>query len=95
MGVFEDLGLVGKGTYGEVYRATVIGSGGKMVAIKTMSLGEDDESILNEMKLLSDLDHPNIVKYYSSFEHQGSIWVVMEYCLINLSSFLRKMKRNF
>jgi serine/threonine protein kinase len=31
-----------------------------------------------EVKILSGLDHPNIINYYESFAHEGSLYIVME-----------------
>lgn len=35
---------------------------------------------MNEAKVLSMLDHNNIVKYYNSYECDGKIFIEMEYC---------------
>lgn len=36
--------------------------------------------IRDEIKILSDLDHPNIIKYYETYESPNYIYLVMEYC---------------
>jgi len=33
-----------------------------------------------ELKILSTLDHPNIVKYYEHYEDTQYMYLVMEYC---------------
>ena len=37
------------------------------------------QNALNEAKLLSILDHPNIISYYDCFEHNGMLQIAMEY----------------
>ena len=34
----------------------------------------------DEISILSSLDHPNIVKYYETYESPNYLYVVMEYC---------------
>jgi len=36
--------------------------------------------IRDEIKILSSLDHPNIIKYYETYESPNYIYLVMEYC---------------
>jgi serine/threonine protein kinase len=56
---------VGEGTYGVVYRATVIDTG-KVIAVKKIRLEAEDEGVpstaIREISLLKELDHPNCVK---------------------------------
>ena len=43
---------------------------------------EQDEAkaaISEEMKILSEMDHPGIVRYYESFERDGKVYIAMEY----------------
>lgn len=54
------------------------------VAIKVISkknLSEADiEEIHQEVSILQSLDHPNIVKYYETYEDVDFIYLVMELC---------------
>lgn len=38
------------------------------------------DEALNEVKVLSKLEHPNIVKYYDSFIEKSFLNIIMEYC---------------
>ena len=44
-----------------------------------MSLGQI-EDLKDEVRILCTLDHPNIVKYYETFEDTNYLYLVMEYC---------------
>ena len=49
---------------------------------------------LNEVKVLSQMDHPNIVAYHDSFERDGILMIEMEYADGgNLQEFLAKQNR--
>ena len=53
------------------------------VAIKAIpknKLGNTIELIREEIEILRTLDHPNIIKYYESFESDKFMYIVMEYC---------------
>lgn len=36
-------------------------------------------SAMNEIQILSRLDHPNIISYYDNFEEDGVLMIEMEY----------------
>lgn len=38
------------------------------------------DSIREEVRILSGLDHPNIVKYYETYDDIKYMYLVMEYC---------------
>ena len=38
------------------------------------------EVLKDEIKILSSLDHPNIVKYYETYEAPNYLYLVMEHC---------------
>jgi calcium-dependent protein kinase len=53
------------------------------VAIKAISkkkIGDNLKQIKAEINILSSLDHPNIVKYYETYENKEFLYIVMEYC---------------
>lgn len=34
---------------------------------------------MNEVEILKKLNHPNIVKFYESFEDKGKVYIILEY----------------
>ena len=73
------------------------------VAIKVISkskLSEEDiEALHMEVAILQKVDHPNIVKYYETYEDEKFIYLVMELCpggelLEKLTDNKRKMIEN-
>jgi hypothetical protein len=36
------------------------------------------QSLSSEAQILSELNHPNIINYYESFQEEGSLYIVME-----------------
>ena len=41
---------------------------------------QECRDLLKEVETTKDLDHPNIIKYYESYEDPQSIYLVMELC---------------
>lgn len=52
-----------------------------MVAVKEMNLARQPrkDMIINEIRIMKETVHPNIVNYIDSFLVKESLWVVMEY----------------
>lgn len=49
---------------------------------------------INEVKVLSILDHPNIVSFYNNYEWEGKLLIEMEYCEGgNLAEFLSSLSK--
>ncbi|KAM0951365.1 putative protein kinase STE-STE20-Pl family [Dioscorea sansibarensis] len=79
---YELLHELGKGSYGSVYKARDIKTS-ELVAIKviTMSEGEEGyEEIRGEIEMLQQCSHPNVVRYFASYQGEEYLWIVMEYC---------------
>ncbi|GAB7361438.1 hypothetical protein MBLNU230_g1494t1 [Neophaeotheca triangularis] len=74
---------VGRGAFGSVYRA-LNWSTGETVAIKQVRLADLPRSELNvimqEIDLLKNLHHPNIVKYHGFVKSHESLYIILEYC---------------
>mmetsp|Transcript_41345 Transcript_41345/g.50123 ORF Transcript_41345/g.50123 Transcript_41345/m.50123 type:complete len:723 (+) Transcript_41345:289-2457(+) len=79
---FEKIKSLGRGAQGSVILVRRKADGSKFV-IKRIFVDEqseeDKEEVMNEIKVLATLAHPNIVGYYGSFMEDGVLNVVMEY----------------
>ena len=64
------------------YKAVRKTNSSSFVAIKVLKCGcyLDKSAITEEVKILKDLDHPNIIKYYEEIEDGPYIFLVTEYC---------------
>lgn len=75
--------LLGNGSYGRVYYAVNKKDKTHKVAIKViekLDLDADDiDSLKTEVGVLQKVDHPNIVKYYETYEDTSKLYLVMEY----------------
>ncbi|MGC4049163.1 MAG: protein kinase [Paludibaculum sp.] len=83
IGRYQITRLIGRGGMGAVYEA-IDPSIGRTVAIKTIPLGEGEESerakerFYREARLAAILKHPNIVTIYDVGEEQDYSYIVME-----------------
>ncbi|KAI0465176.1 hypothetical protein LJB42_000400 [Komagataella kurtzmanii] len=78
---FELFERLGKGAFGVVYHGFDKVTN-MHVAIKQIDLESTDDSIeeiQNEITLLSNCSHPNIIQYHGSFVKGYKLWIVMEY----------------
>ena len=71
---------IGQGASGGVFKAYEAGTK-KCVAIKQMNLEQQPKKdlIINEILVMKDSKHKNIVNFIDSYLHEGDLWVVMEY----------------
>eukprot|EP01065_Artemidia_motanka_P024457 TRINITY_DN2918_c2_g2_i1.p1 TRINITY_DN2918_c2_g2~~TRINITY_DN2918_c2_g2_i1.p1 ORF type:complete len:1617 (+),score=555.53 TRINITY_DN2918_c2_g2_i1:49-4899(+) len=73
---------IGKGAFASVFLARNLLTGGVM-AVKEMSITgrteEELQSMLDEIKLLFDLSHPNIVHYFYCERTDSDLLIFMEY----------------
>lgn len=76
--------VLGSGTYGKVFLASLKSNPNIKFAIKTLPKSKLSDSNLNdikeEIKILQTLDHPNIIKYIETFENKKNMYLVMELC---------------
>lgn len=79
--LYSKIKKVGQGASGSVFVAKVLAAGTK-VAIKQMDLSHQPrkELIVNEILVMKESQHPNIVNFLDSFLVNGAeLWVVMEF----------------
>jgi hypothetical protein len=66
---------VGRGAYGVVWRAEEVRGGRAVVAVKVF-LDQPEEA---EMAMLASLDHPHILRYRATIEHDGQLCLVTDF----------------
>jgi serine/threonine protein kinase len=83
-GIYNVVGLLGKGAFATVYRiATAMD--GKLLAAKElekkrfMKNGQLDQRLDNEMQIMQTIHHPNIVQYIDYKDVGKHLYIIMEY----------------
>ncbi|KAB8345978.1 hypothetical protein FH972_023030 [Carpinus fangiana] len=78
--MYRNLNMIGKGASGGVYTANEVGTN-RCVAIKQMNLQQQPKKdlIINEIIVMKNSRHKNIVNFLDSYLVGGDLWVIMEY----------------
>jgi calcium-dependent protein kinase len=80
---YEYIGLLGNGAFGKVRLFCDKNCSDLKYAIKTIKKEQMSKELycflIDEVNIISELDHPNIVKYYESYEDDNYLNIVMEY----------------
>ncbi|XP_020040887.1 myosin light chain kinase family member 4 isoform X4 [Castor canadensis] len=72
--------ILGGGRFGQVHRCKEKATGLKLAAkiIKARST-KDKEEVKNEINIMNQLDHVNLIQLYDAFESRNDIVLIMEY----------------
>ena len=80
---FEKIRKIGGGKFGEVFLYKHI-QDNKNYALKKLYISDAKEETIKvfhkESKILEQINHPNIVRHFLSFEENGNYYIVIEYC---------------
>ena len=74
--------VLGVGAFGRVFQTTNKFEKNFQVAIKVLDkhkLRDNIDCIMEEVAILNRLDHPNIVKYFETYDDSKYMYLVMEY----------------
>ena len=78
--LFTILQKVGQGNYGSVYKIQNNNTG-QILAAKICKIESNNtDSFYKEINMLKQCDSPYILKYYSSYIKNNTIWIVLEFC---------------
>lgn len=78
----QDTPLIGSGSFGKVYKTVNRADDSMTVAVKAIDKGkirEDMEMLMMEIEILNKLDHPNIVKYFETYNDNKFVYLVMQF----------------
>ena len=85
--IYEKVKFLGEGAFGSVFKVKRKNTGREIIrAMKEISKdsicynGENEEEIRNEIEVLKNLDHPNIMKIFEFFEDDKNIYLINEFC---------------
>ncbi|KAG4221794.1 Serine/threonine-protein kinase, partial [Phytophthora cactorum] len=78
--IYRGFTTIGQGASGAVYTVHERGAN-RLVAIKQMNLEQQPKKdlIINEILVMKESSHPNIVNFIDSYLCGGELWVIMEY----------------
>ena len=79
---FEVDAVVGRGSFGTVFRASRARDGGAVVAVKWVPMGADAVvagQVRRDAEILNALQHPHVLRVLDVIEHPLGLAVVMEY----------------
>ena len=92
---YEELETLGEGNYGIVKKVCLIKNPEVIRAIKIIPeeniVKGEGESLIDEIEILKNLEHPNIMKVYESYVYDNHFYIVSEMC--DQGHLLSKMEK--
>eukprot|EP01066_Platyproteum_vivax_P003010 Platyproteum_vivax@DN13907_c0_g1_i1.p1 len=99
MDQYEELELIGKGSFGEVWKIKRL-SDSKILVWKKLDYGQMNEKekaqLVAEVNILRDLRHAHIVRYFDRIIDRSKtrIYIIMEYCEYgDLGTLIKRCRR--
>lgn len=93
---FRVLDHIGKGAYGNVYRARSDFDGQiyalKEICVQTLSV-PDRRHVEHEIEILGELSSPQVVKYHGRFIQRHKLYLIFEYCPeLDLDTYIKNRR---
>ena len=82
---YKEIVVLGSGTYGTVKKVCLIKNPSTIRAMKIISKeyiikGVNHSKLIDEIKILKKLDHPNIMKIYEFFFDDKNFYIISDFC---------------
>ena len=91
--IFKNLQFVetlGEGTFGEVTKCIGIIDGQKLqISLKMYKQPIKPESIIDEINILNELNHPNIIRLYEPIKFNGRYYLMCEFATNTLQDRIK------
>lgn len=88
--IYEKIEQIGEGTYGKVFKGRFKNDPTLLVALKKVRMESEKEGFpitaVREVKILTTLNHPNIVKLIEIVTSNNSVYLVFEYLEYDLAA---------
>lgn len=88
--IYEKIEQIGEGTYGKVFKGRFKDDPTLLVALKKVRMESEKEGFpvtaVREVKILTTLNHPNIVKLIEIITSKNSVYLVFEYLEYDLAA---------
>ena len=82
------LSIIGKGSFGEVWKA--VGPGGFPLALKIIPMQDGLDLVeIRALELFREIRHPHLISIYGFWITKGFLWVAMELAECNLLEYLK------
>ena len=83
--VYKEIETIGEGSFGVVKKVCLKNHEETIRAMKiipksNISEDEDGKKLVDEIGILKNLEHPNIMKIYECFDDKENVYIVSEYC---------------
>ena len=89
---YEIIQEIGRGAFSIVYKVKSK-SDNNIYCLKKINMKKTKDKE-NEINILSNLDHPNLIKFFYSFSNDEGIYIIMEFCEYgDLFSLLQSVKK--
>ena len=81
---YDEISLIGIGAYGKVYKVqhkkTFQIRAMKVISKTQLKENFNEESIKNEIEVLKNINHPNIIKLYEVYHDDNNYYLINDYC---------------
>ena len=82
---YDEITTIGEGAYGVVKKVCLKNDPETLRAIKIIPKeniieNENGKQLIDEIDILKNLEHPNIMKIYECFNDKDNVYIVSEYC---------------